>query len=51
VVGENYVWHVVKLKKERWKAETSVENREAADLMKKTSEEENDSDDWPVTLE
>jgi hypothetical protein len=41
--------------KESWEAETSIENREPVDplitSLEETSEEENDSDDWPAPLE
>jgi hypothetical protein len=43
-----------RLIKNSWEAETSIENREAVDLLvirlEETSEGENNSDDWQVPL-
>jgi hypothetical protein len=51
----NYVQHAEKLMMESWESETSIENRETVHPrivnLEDTSEEENDSDDWPVPLE
>jgi hypothetical protein len=51
----NYVQHTERLMKESWESETSIENREPVHPLiinlEDTSEEENDSDDWPVPLE
>jgi hypothetical protein len=52
----NYVQHTEKLMMESWESETSIENRELVHPfiiinLEDTSEEENDSDDWPVPLE
>jgi hypothetical protein len=51
----NYVQHTEKQMMESWESETSIENREPVHPLiinlDDTSEEENDSDDWPVPLE
>jgi hypothetical protein len=49
------VQHVEKLMMEIWEAKISIENRAVMDPLiinlKETSEEENDLNDWPVSLE
>jgi hypothetical protein len=52
---ENYVQHTQNLMKKSWETGTCIENTDPVHPLiisiKETTEEDNDSDDWPVRLE